>query len=71
MQEPSGPSVDVSGQFIWTVPLVMGIFSSSSWGMLRMFFASAYMYVDKIADDDIRNSAQTVFGILYLVWARC
>ena len=24
------------------------------------------MYVDKIADDDIRNSAQTVFGIIIL-----
>jgi len=30
------------------------------------FFAGAFIYVDKIASDDIRNSAQTVFGILIL-----
>ena len=67
LQEPSGPSVDVSGQFIWTVPLVIGIFSQLLHGVCyACFFASAYMYVDKIADDDIRNSAQTVFGIIIL-----
>ena len=67
MQEPSGPSVDVSGQFIWTAPLVIGVFSQLLHGVCyACFFASAYMYVDKIADDDIRNSAQTVFGIIIL-----
>lgn len=30
------------------------------------FFATAYIYVDKIAPRDIRHSAQTVFGILIL-----
>lgn len=30
------------------------------------FFATAYIYVDKIAPHDVRHSAQTVFGILIL-----
>ena len=30
------------------------------------FFAGAYIYVDKIADEDVRHSAQTVFGIIIL-----
>ena len=30
------------------------------------FFAAAYIYVDKLADDDVRHSAQTVFGIIIL-----
>ncbi len=30
------------------------------------FFAAAFIYVDRIADADIRNSAQTVFGIIIL-----
>ena len=30
------------------------------------FFAAAYIYVDKLADEDVRNSAQTVFGIIIL-----
>ena len=30
------------------------------------FFAAAYIYVDKIAEDDVRHSAQTVFGIIIL-----
>jgi nucleoside transporter len=30
------------------------------------FFAAAYIYVDRIASDDIKNSAQTVFGIIIL-----
>jgi Nucleoside H+ symporter. len=69
LQEPSGPSVDVSGQFIWTVPLVIGIFSQLLQGVCYAgFSASAYMYVDKIAEDDIRNSAQTVYGIIILGW---
>ncbi len=30
------------------------------------FFAAAYIYVDKIAERDVRHSAQTVFGIIIL-----
>jgi len=30
------------------------------------FFAAAYIYVDKIAEDDVRHSAQKVFGIIIL-----
>ena len=30
------------------------------------FFAAAFIYVDKIADGDVRHSAQTVFGIIIL-----
>ncbi len=30
------------------------------------FFAGAYIYVDRIADEDVRHSAQTVFGIIIL-----
>ncbi|MBC8215636.1 MAG: MFS transporter [Candidatus Marinimicrobia bacterium] len=30
------------------------------------FFAAAFIYVDKITDEDIRHSAQTVFGIIIL-----
>ena len=28
------------------------------------FFAGGFIYVDKLADDDVRHSAQTVFGII-------
>ena len=30
------------------------------------FFAVAFIYVDRIAEDDVRHSAQTVFGIIIL-----
>jgi MFS family permease len=30
------------------------------------FFAVGYIYVDRIAPDDVRHSAQTVFGIVIL-----
>ena len=30
------------------------------------FFAAAFIYVDKVADEDVRHSAQTVFGIIIL-----
>ncbi len=30
------------------------------------FFAVSFIYVDRIADDDVRNSAQTVYGIMIL-----
>ncbi len=67
MGEASGPSVDAAGQFVWTTPLMIGVFSQILHGLCyACFFASAFMYVDRIADDDIRNSAQTVFGIIIL-----
>jgi MFS family permease len=67
LQDASGPSVDASGQFVWTMPLMIGVFSQILHGLCyACFFASAFMYVDRIADDDIRNSAQTVFGIIIL-----
>jgi len=28
------------------------------------FFAAGFIYVDKLAEDDVRHSAQTVFGII-------
>jgi hypothetical protein len=67
MQEASGPSVDAGGQMIWNMPLMIGVFSQLLHGLCyACFFASAFMYVDRIADVDIRNSAQTVFGIIIL-----
>ena len=30
------------------------------------FFAAAFIYVDKISENDFRHSAQTVFGIIIL-----
>ena len=67
MQEASGPSVDAAGQFVWTTPLMIGVFSQILHGLCyACFFASAFMYVDRIAEEDIRNSAQTVFGIIIL-----
>ena len=67
LQEASGPSVDASGQFLWTMPLLIGVFSQLLHGLCyACFFASAFLYVDRIAEDDIRNSAQTVFGIILL-----
>jgi len=67
LQEASGPSVDAAGQFVWTTPLMIGVFSQILHGLCyACFFASAFMYVDRIADADIRNSAQTVFGIIIL-----
>lgn len=65
--DASGPSVDAAGQFVWTTPLMIGVFSQILHGLCyACFFASAFMYVDRIADEDIRNSAQTVFGIIIL-----
>ena len=34
------------------------------------FFAAGFIYVDKLADDDVRHSAQTVFGIIILAGAQ-
>lgn len=67
LQEPSGPSVDAAGQMLWTMPLMIAVFSQVLHGLCyACFFASAFMYVDRIADVDIRNSAQAVFGIIIL-----
>ena len=67
LQDSSGPSVDAAGQFVWTPSLMVGVFSQILHGLCyACFFASAFMYVDRVADDDIRNSAQTVFGIIIL-----
>ncbi len=30
------------------------------------FFAASFIYVDRIADEDVRHSAQTVYGIMIL-----
>ena len=61
------PSVDAAGQFVWTAPLMIGVVSQILHGLCyACFFASAFMYVDRVADEDIRNSAQTVFGIIIL-----
>ena len=46
---------------------MIGVFSQILHGLCyACFFASAFMYVDRVADEDIRNSAQTVFGIIIL-----
>jgi len=67
LQDPAGPSIDAAGQMLWTTPLMIAVFSQILHGVCyACFFASAYMYVDRIADVDIRNSAQTVFGIIIL-----
>jgi len=67
LQDSAGPSVDAAGQFVWTAPLMIGVFSQILHGLCyACFFASAFMYVDRVADEDIRNSAQTVFGIIIL-----
>lgn len=67
MQEPSGPSVDAAGHMLWTTPLMIGVYSQILHGLCyACFFASAFIYVDRIANAEIRNSAQTVFGITIL-----
>ncbi|MEQ8953895.1 MAG: MFS transporter [Gammaproteobacteria bacterium] len=67
LADASGPSVDAAGQMLWTTPLMIGVFSQILHGLCyACFFASAYMFVDRVADVDIRNSAQTVFGIIIL-----
>jgi len=67
LQDAAGPSIDAAGHMVWTMPLIIGVFSQALHGLCyACFFASAFMYVDRIADADIRNSAQTVFGIVIL-----
>ncbi len=55
--------------FIWSTDLPVAVLVSSQvlHGVCYAgFFAGAYIYTDRIAPDDIRHSAQTVFGILIL-----
>ena len=48
-------------------PVWVMVISQSFHGFCyAFFFAAAYIYVDKIADEDVRHSAQTVFGIIIL-----
>ena len=47
---------------VWLIVLSQGLHGFC----YAFFFAVAYIYVDKIADLDVRHSAQTVFGIIIL-----
>ena len=55
---------------IWSTPgLPVGVMVSSQalHGICyACFFAAAFIYTDRIAPEDIRHSAQTVFGIIIL-----
>ena len=49
------------------LPLWIMVISQALHGICyAFFFAAAYIYVDRIADEDVRHSAQTVFGIIIL-----
>ena len=56
--------------FIWSVPTLpveVQIASQALHGVCyACFFAGAYIYADRIAPPDVRNSVQTVFGIIIL-----
>ena len=56
--------------FIWsfpTIPAAVQVASQALHGVCyACFFASAFIYVDRIAPPDVRHSAQTVFGIIIL-----
>jgi len=50
-----------------TLPIWIIVTSQAFHGFCyAFFFAAAYIYVDKLADEDVRHSAQTVFGIIIL-----
>src|SRR5262245_46153607 len=50
-----------------TLPLAVIVVSQALHGLCySCFFAAAFVYVDKLADADIKHSAQTVFGIIIL-----
>jgi len=54
---------------VWSsdLPVPLLVASQALHGLCyACFFASAYIYVDKLAPRDVRHSAQTVFGILIL-----
>jgi hypothetical protein len=56
--------------FVWSMtdlPVPVLVASQVLHGICyACFFASAFIYVDRIASEDIRHSAQTVFGIIIL-----
>ncbi len=56
--------------FIWsipTLPVEVQVASQALHGVCyACFFASAYIYADRLAPPDIRHSVQTVFGIIIL-----
>ena len=58
--------MDASDSFL-TIPLIIGVFSQLLHESVMRVFAAAYMYVDKIADDDIRNSAQQFLVLSFSV----
>jgi len=45
-------------------PWVMVLSQAFHGFCFAFFFAAGFIYVDKLADDDVRHSAQTVFGII-------
>ena len=50
-----------------SLPVWLIVISQALHGIcFAFFFATAFMYVDRITDKDIRHSAQTVFGIIIL-----
>lgn len=50
-----------------TLPLTVIVVSQALHGLCySCFFAGAFIYVDRLADADIKHSAQTVFGIIIL-----
>ena len=50
-----------------SLPAALVVASQALHGLCyACFFAAAYIYVDRIAEDDVRHSAQTVFGIIIL-----
>ena len=47
------------------LPIWVMVMSQAFHGFcFAFFFAAGFIYVDKLADDDVRHSAQTVFGII-------
>ena len=50
-----------------SLPVWLMIASQALHGMCyACFFAASFIYVDRIADEDVRSSAQTVYGIMIL-----
>jgi len=55
----------IFGSVFLPVPLIVA--SQALHGLCyACFFAAAFIYVDRIAEEDVRHSAQTVFGIVIL-----
>src|SRR2546423_6374309 len=50
-----------------SLPLSVIVVSQALHGLCyACFFAAAFIYVDRLADADVKHSAQTVFGIIIL-----